>query len=335
MAKRVSMKDIANELGVSITLVSYVLNGKMTSRINPDTAESIRALAKKLNYKPNQIAKSLKSNKTFTIGLIVADISNLFYSSIAHHIENEANEYGYNVLFGSAYEDAARFRSIVDVFIAKQVDGLILAVPAGGEGCLEDIKEAGIPFVVLDREPPNVDHSQIVNIDNYQASKDVVHHLLKNKYDRIGAVALQSELPHLKARMNGFTETLDSMIGESNYFKYEIPEFELENKIENIVLNAVRIDKVNALYFFTNRIAMAALSVLARFDIDVPNQVAIVCFDEADAYKIFKKELTYVKQPLKDMSQQAVLLVLGKLDKPSTNTFFTELVVKESSLRMD
>jgi len=331
MTKRVSLKDIANELGVSTTLVSYVLNGKMTSRINPDTATRILELAKKLNYKPNQIAKSLKSNKTFTIGLIVADISNLFYSSIARYIEGEANNYGYNVLFGSAYEDIDRFKAIVDVFIAKQVDGLILALPAGGEKYLVDIKATGIPFVLLDREPAAEHSAAVVRIDNFKASQDVVHHLLINKYDRIGAVALKSDLLHLKARMDGFKDAIAKELGAEHGFVYEIPEAELEEKIESLVLKAIHIDKVNALYFFTNRIAMAGLSVLARYDIDIPQDLAIVCFDEADAYRIFKKELSYVKQPLQEMSQRAVQLVLGKVNFIQ-NVFFANLVVKESSL---
>src|SRR5690606_35989341 len=144
MSKKVSMKDIAAELGVSVALVSYVLNGKMTSRINVETADKIRRLATKYNYRPNQIAKSLKSRKTYTIGLIVADISNLFYSSIARFIEEEANQHGYNVLFGSAYEDTKRFSSLLDVFIAKQVDGLILAVPDGGEVFLPLLQQVNI-----------------------------------------------------------------------------------------------------------------------------------------------------------------------------------------------
>lgn len=332
MSDKVSMKDIAKELGVSVALVSYVLNGKLTNRINVETADKIRKLAKELNYRPNQIAKSLKSRKTFTIGLIVADISNLFYSSIANYIEEEANTFGYNVIFGSAYEDPARFAAILEVFIAKQVDGLILAVPDGGQIYLSQVQQVNIPFVVLDREFEGIDPKLIVNIDNYRASEEVMKHLFDNGYSNIAAVALQSNLQHLKARERGFSDAFRKLTGRPHVI-YEILEKELEEKIEQTILRAIRIDKVDAFYFLTNRIAMAGLAVLARHHIDVPDQVGIVCFDEADAYQVFKTELTVVQQPLKAMSQTAVKRVLGHDTFTAGDPFGTTLLVKESSKR--
>ena len=135
--KKVALKDIAKELGVSTALVSYVLNDKHPGRINQETARRIKDLAIKLNYRPNQIAKSLKKNKTFTIGLIIADISNLFYSGIARVIEDEAKNMKYNVIFGSADENPQKFQELILVFLGRQVDGLILAAPAGSEETLE------------------------------------------------------------------------------------------------------------------------------------------------------------------------------------------------------
>ena len=333
MAKKVSMKMIAEELGVSVALVSYVLNGKMTNRINADTADRIRKLAEHYQYRPNQIAKSLKSARTYTIGLIVADISNLFYSSIARYIEEEANSFGYNVIFSSAYEDADRFKSILEVLIDKQVDGLILAVPEGGEVYLPMVEKLNIPFVVLDREFENVAADKIINIANYRASSQVVDHLYKGGFKRLGAIALQSNLKHLEDRKNGFLNTVETRYGVGNGHFYEILEKELEAKIEQTVLRALHVDQVDALYFLTNRIAMAGLGVLASYQIEVPGKVGVVCFDQADAYHIFKTQLTYVRQPLQEMSQQAVRVILNKPLKSITSKFGTELVIKASSLQ--
>jgi LacI family transcriptional regulator len=333
MAKKISLKDIASQLGVSVALVSYVLNGKMSTRINADTAARIRNLAKELNYTPNQIAISLKNSKTFTIGLIVADISNIFYSTIANFIEEEANQFGYNVLFGSAYENHLRFQSLLEVFIAKQVDGLILAVPEKGEQYLERLTQVNIPFVILDREFDSVESHKIVNIDNYQASQEVVSHLYHNGFKKIGAIALVSSLIHLSERKKGFTDTVKDLMGIKKPSLYEIVEHELDQEIERVVLDAIQVDKVDALYFLTSRIAMAGLSVLARHNINVPEQVGVVCFDESDAYRIFKKELTFVKQPLQLMSKRAVQLILASTAKPVASKFATTLIVRESSLK--
>src|SRR6188472_3049568 len=113
MKNKISLKDIAEKVGVSVTLVSYVLNNKMEGRINKDVAQKIRDTAKKLNYHTNQIAKSLKTNKTNTIGLIVADISNPFSSGLARIIEDEADKQGYTVIFGSSDEKPLRFENLL------------------------------------------------------------------------------------------------------------------------------------------------------------------------------------------------------------------------------
>lgn len=332
MAKKVSMKDIAAEVGVSVALVSYVLNGKFTNRIKAETAEKIKHLAKKYDYQPNQIAKSLKSNKTFTIGLIVADISNLFYSSIARHIEDEANRLGYNVVFGSAYEDPNRFKALLDVFIAKRVDGLILAVPEDGEKYLEKVLSSNIPYVVLDREFDVVDPSKIVNIDNYQASSDAVKHLYSNNFNRIGAIGLKTSLKHLLERKRGFLETSKEFYSTGFTFMYEVEESELYDEIEKLVLHAIHVDQVDCLYFFTNKIAMAALGVLAKYNVEIPQKIGVLCFDEAEAYHLFKTPISFIRQPLKLMSQLAVNLILGNHSQKKGHKFHVEIVENASTL---
>src|SRR6478735_3940610 len=114
MEKRVLLKDIAREVGVSTALVSYVLNNQKEGRINKDVAQNIRETAQRLNYRPNQIAKSLKTRKTFTLGLIVADIANAFFSTLARIVEDEAEKNGYTVIFGSSDEKAERSQKLIN-----------------------------------------------------------------------------------------------------------------------------------------------------------------------------------------------------------------------------
>ncbi|MCH5715298.1 LacI family DNA-binding transcriptional regulator [Niabella hibiscisoli] len=140
------LKDIAREVGVSVALVSYVLNNRFENRINKDVAEKIRTTARRLHYQPNQIAKSLKTNKTFTIGLVVADISNPFSSGLARIIEDEGAKYGYTVIFGSSDEDLVKFETLTNAFINRQVDGLILLPPAGSEPLLLRLQQMRFPF---------------------------------------------------------------------------------------------------------------------------------------------------------------------------------------------
>jgi len=126
MERKVSIKDIARHLGVSTALVSYVLNNK-ADRVGAEMAEKIRQAAIQLNYRPNLIARSLQSGKTNTLGLIVADISNPFFSHIARIIEDEAKRSGYTVIFGSNDESVEKSQALLDAFLNRQVDALIIA----------------------------------------------------------------------------------------------------------------------------------------------------------------------------------------------------------------
>ncbi|MGV3764083.1 LacI family DNA-binding transcriptional regulator [Parapedobacter sp.] len=336
MSKKVSMKRIATELGVSVALVSYVLNGKMTDRINEDTAKRILDLANKLNYRPNQIAKSLKNNKTYTMGLIVADISNFFYSHLARYIEEEANAHGYNLIFGSAYEDPKRFENILNILIARQVDGLILAIPEGAEHCISYLKEMEIPFVLIDREFPQFEKITTINLDNFKSSKSVANHFLSQGFKRLGAVGLSTKLHHLQERKRGFMETALASLPADAVHSYEIIEEQLNEEIEHVITAAIHRDRLDALCFFTNKIAMAALPIIVKLNIKVPNDIAIICFDEAEAYKLFSCPLSYVRQPLQAMSNLAVnhLTDSGRRLESNHIKFDADLVINKSSLRV-
>lgn len=331
------MKRIATELGVSVALVSYVLNGKMTNRINEDTAKRIRGLAEKLNYRPNQIAKSLKNSKTYTMGLIVADISNFFYSHLARYIEEEANTHSYNLIFGSAYEDPKRFENILHILIARQVDGLILAIPEGAEHCISYLNEIEIPFVLIDREFPEFEKITTINLDNFKSSKSVVSHFLSQGFKRLGAVGLSTHLHHLQERKRGFVETGLASLPADAVYSYDIAENRLIDEIEQVITSAINHDRLDAICFFTNKIAMAALPVIVKLGLRVPDDIAIVCFDEAEAYKLFFCPLSYVRQPLQAMSNLAVSYLTDNEQRLRGNhiKFDSDLVINSSSLRAE
>lgn len=332
------MKDIANELGVSVALVSYVLNGKKTDKINANTALKIKALAAQMNYSPNQIAKSLKTNRTHTFGLIVADISNLFYSSIAKYIEEEAQANGYHVIYGSAYEEPDRFNSILNLLLSRQVDGLILAIPEKAESCIQMLSDIDQPFVVIDRKFYNYPDAPTILLDNIQASKRIVQHLVDNQYKRLGIVTINRGLVNLKERREGFEQATRSLLSTAP-FVYELEEKDMEVQMQEVIQQSIYQDKVDALCFFTNKVAMAGLSKIAELDIDIPEQLGVVCFDEADAYNLFKTPVTYFKQPLMDMSNAAIASLLAQIDEKTGSqkinavAFNGSLVIRNSSSR--
>lgn len=313
MKKRVSLKDIANQAGVSTAIVSYVLNNKYKGRVSETKANDIKGIAAELNYFPNQIAKSLKNDKTFTIGLIIADISNLFYSNVARHIEDEAKKYNYNIIFGSADENPDKFKELVLVMLGRRVDGIILAAPKGTESILGYLMKQDVPFVLIDRFFPQLQDVNSVCINNYEASYLVVEHIALNGYKKPAMVTLRSELFHMWERTSGFRDGSRTLLNLNTAIVVEIQEEELSNEIEDKILSLLR-EGVDLVYFSTNKIAMEGLAVLVKHNVVVPNEVGVICFDEADAYKIFNTSITFVKQPLQEIGSKSVEMLISLID---------------------
>src|SRR5690606_3494363 len=138
-------------------------------------------MARELNSFPHYIANSIRKYKTLTIELIIADISNLFYSNIVRYIEDESKKHNYNVIFGSTDESTDKFKDLVQVMLSRQVDGIILAAPKGTADTLVYLRDHHIPFVLIDRYFPSVSDINTVGINNYQASYAVVEHLVANE----------------------------------------------------------------------------------------------------------------------------------------------------------
>ena len=127
MKKRVTLKEISIKVGVSTTLISYVINGQgKEKRVSQRVVKKIKDAAKELNYQPNYIARSLRKGTTKTIGLIVADISNPFFGQLAQIIVYGADKFGYTVIFGSSDEDAVKTTTLIETFINRQVDGCVM-----------------------------------------------------------------------------------------------------------------------------------------------------------------------------------------------------------------
>lgn len=336
MKKNISMKDIAQQLGVSTALVSYVLNGQLEDRINKDTAQKIKKLADELGYRPNHVAKSLKINKTLTIGLILADISNPFSASLARIVEDEAKKHNYTVIFGSADESTVKSEDLIRTLMSRRVDGFIIAAPEGSEELLISLKKQAIPFVLVDRYFPDL-NVNTVTINNFQASMEAINHLLGQGFSQIGMINLKADLFHLAERSRGYKAALINA-GQQNEGK-NLKEVEEKNMIAEVhqAINGLlnQADPIQAIFFGNNNLAIEGLIHIRSLNIRIPEDLAIVCFDESNAYNLFYCPITYIRQPLNRLGQAAVKLLLENLgnEERSTNNIIleAELIIQKSS----
>lgn len=329
------MKDIAQKLGVSTALVSYVLNNQLVDRINKETAEKIRQLAREMDYQPNYIAKSLKSKKTNTIGLIVSDISNPFSGNIARIIEDEAKKINYTVIFGSADESYKKSQDLINVLLSRQVDGFIIAPAEGSEKQLMLLKQQAVPFVLIDRYFPKLEADQVI-INNYKAAYQAVAHLIANGFHRIGMINFNTGLFHLQERVRGYKQALiDADIKPNDAYFKAVAERDIKVEVGLAIDELLETEEpIEALFFGSNHVAIAGLAHIQRLKIKVPEELAIVCFDEDNAYNLFNCPITYVKQPLAEIGMKAVenlLIAINEGSKHKSTVLNATLMVNSSS----
>ncbi len=312
--KKVSLKDIAQEAGVSTATVSYVLNNREEqARVGQEMALKIRKIARKLNYQPNHIARSLKSGRSHTIGLIVADISNPFFGHIARTIEDEAKQHNYTVIFGSSDENMEKSADLINALLNRQVDGLIVIPTEGSEQQIVRLREHNIPFVLMDRPFPTLTASSI-SINNYDAAYGAVQHLLQTGRERIGMIAYKTGMHHIAERRRGFAEALQAAGAEPDkrikLARYAHIREDIRKAIDQLTGGKQPAD---ALFFATNSLAIEGLRYIIEKGIRVPEQLAIVSFDESEAFDLFHAPVTFIRQPIQEMGKAAVRLLLEQI----------------------
>lgn len=315
MKKRVLLKDIADELGVSATLVSMVINNKTKEgRVGKEMARKIRETAKKLNYQPNYIAQSLRRKKTNTIGLVVADISNPFFSKLARIVEDEASKNEYTVIIGSSDEDSKRMEKIIGSLISRQVDGFIIVPTEGSYKQICNLKHNAIPFVLMDRTFESISANHVM-INNFQASQEASEYLFSKGYKKVGLIAYKSSLSHFNDRINGYREALKTynILPDNNLIK-KVKYSNLQQDIIEAVTDLTENKNVEAIYFTTNTLALEGLKCLFRMGKQIPNNLDVLTFDHSDAYYFFQHPIPHVSQPIQEMAKEAVRLLIDQME---------------------
>lgn len=335
--KKISLKDIALKAGVSAALVSYVLNGKdRKNRIRKEKAEQILKIAKDLNYQPNHLAKSLRSGKSFTIGLVIADISNPFFANIARIVENQARHHGYTVIYGSSDEDAAKSMELINVLVNRRVDGLIVVSTENSEKQVYHLMEQNILFVLLDRYFPEI-KTDFVSTNNYKASFDASVHLLERGYKSIGLIAYKSKMFHMVERIRGYRAALKK--NNISFRKKWLQEVQFSNakKEVEIAIDTMLADgfRVDAIIFSTYNLAVNGLKYINRLGIKVPADLAIVSFGQAEVFDLYACPITYVMQDMENLGKTAVDILVKKMENPKEKThevlLDAKLITRESS----
>lgn len=317
--KRVSLADIAKSAGVSKSLVSLVMNDRGNDHgISKSTQKRVKAVADGLNYKPNSMARGLRTGKTDTIGLIIADIGNPFYAKLARSIEDFAFTKGYHLLFSSSDESAALEVQLVEMMRNRQVDGLIIASTLVQNNCqvLQNLQSENYPFVLIDRYIPNTNFSSVVS-DNEKGTMDLVQHLVDQGRKKIALYSITpSHLTSITDRINGYKKALaKNKISVDPHLIIEIPLDKPQKIIDSLEL--LERKKVDAIITLNNGLAHICLKACQERGINIPKDVAFSSFDDVDWFDLVNPPITGVSQPIKEMGERAVQILMAKFNSKS------------------
>lgn len=328
---KVSIKDIAQKLGISNATVSIVLSGKMKEgRVSKDLIQKIRITAQEMNYEPNILARGLRMGKSLTIGLIVADISNPFFGQLAFQIQEHAEKFGYSVIITNTNESEEKMEKMISILKSRQVDGLIIVPTDHSESAIEELTKSSIPFVLLDRNFPTIPTSHVV-VNNYYASKEATRYLIKDGCKKIGLIIYNNQLHTMLERKRGYVDALQ----EAGLFHPELIKcIEYQTINEDVVSSINDLlkeeKKVDGIFFATNTISMIGIKQILDLNLKIPEDVKVFCFDKSSEFDLSNLKIPYVLQPIPEMGKEVVELLIGHIDKSIKEPTKIELIAQLS-----
>ncbi|NCD69748.1 substrate-binding domain-containing protein [Mucilaginibacter agri] len=325
--KKLSIADIAKHLHVSKTTVSFILNGRaQEKRIGREVVERVQKFVDEVGYKPNPLAKSLRTGKSNTIGLMVEDISNPFFASIARLIEDRAYKNGYKIIYCSTDNDTAKTRDLISMFRDRHVDGYIIAPPEGIEDDISSLVKAGMPVVLFDRHLPNVS-TDFIEIDNLFSTYNATRHLIQQGYKKIAYITFANNQTHMLARLEGYHRAL----GESGYesFVKEIDFNQNDDLITAPIAAFLKKNKnLDAVFFGTNHVGACGLKAITELGIKVPTDLAVISFDDYDVFKLFSPPITAIAQPIEAIADSVITVLLNRLNTSSQHISSQSIILK-------
>lgn len=329
-SRKTTIKDIATEAGVSVSLVSFVMNNRAKAdgsgrlyRVSEETSQKIMEVARKLDYQPNNAARSLRSGRTNTIGVIVSDISNKFFADIGRYIEDAAYKLNYTVFFGSSDENPDKMENIVGGLMSRGVDGMIVVPCEKSEGSIAKIVEAGIPLVLIDRDMEGVDANRVL-LNNHKAEYMAAESLIRRGCRRIEMISYAMRLSNIRDREAGYKAAMaDNGLGE--YVNIHNIRFKnIPGQIAK-VFDDILARGAEGVVFATNTLTVEGIKRLRMSAPEALDRIRIVAFDESDAFDLSDYKVSYVKQPIELFGTESVRILLDCIANGNQQSVSTTL----------
>lgn len=326
-----TIKDVAREAKVSIATVSRVLNNSAV--VTDETRQRVLEAIKKTGYKPNALARSLKIQKTHTIGLIVPDISSTFYPEVVRGIEDIAAMYNYNIFLCNTDQKEEKEVKYIEILGEKQVDGIIFMGDIVRDSVIQTFNEFGVPVVLAGTQDKDKRFPSVM-IDNEKAAYDAVKYLISLGHKKIGMISgpMHDPIGGLQ-RIEGYKKAL-----EEHGIKYDpelIVEGEFKTRKAYLAMLKLLEYKVDAVFAASDDMAAAAINAIFDSNLKVPEDIHVVGFDNTYISTIFRPTITTIQQPAYDIGAVSMRLLTKLLAKEPIEEMHVilphQLIVREST----
>ncbi len=338
----ITIKDIGKALGISTSTVSRALRG--SHEISAETKKQVLEYAEKVNYRPNPIALSLKERKSRSIGVVVCEIANNFFSQAINGIESIAYNRGYHVIISQSHESYKREVVNVQHLASRSVDGLLVSISSETTNLAHfiNLHEKGLPIVFFDRVTNEIITHKVI-ADNYKAAYDATVHLINNGYKNIAHITFAPFLSITQERLAGYKDALvkNGLAYNERLVKYctyggMIAE-EIEAALSNLFTST---EKPDAIIAAGDRITTCCLTAIKNSGLHIPHDIAIVGFTNSNIPELFAPTLSTIRLPAFEMGQVAIELLINLIESKRPVTEFetkvlqTEFVIRESSVKV-
>ena len=329
----VTLKDIAERLGVDISTVSRAINN--SERVKPQTKALIKALAEELDYKPDDLAQGLAGKRTNTIGIIVPEIINAYYAEIIAEIEERVIHEGYSIILGQSNFDSRRESYYINLFSRKRINGMVIVTSTIPAESLKNIIPDNIPVVLVETTQDNPYYSTI-NIDNENGVKEAIEYLVKLGHRKIGFIG---DTITTAVRLAGYKAALAQNNIEYSDSLVCIDNARFEKGGYDKMLNLLnRKEKPTAVFCVNDTMAIGAVKAAKVKGLKIPDDISVIGFDDINIIPYLEVPLTTVRQPKGEVGNISVS-VLMKMIK-NKNSFMQnivlkpELIVRESTAKI-
>jgi LacI family transcriptional regulator len=323
--KKVSISDIARKAGVSVSTVSFVMNDKAVKmRISREVIEKVENVAREMGYRPNQLARGLRTGKTKTIGLIVENISNAFFATLAKTIEDEAKKYDYKVVYCSTDNDEGKARELINMLSQRQVDGYIITPTQHLAEDIRRLQAENKPVVLIDRYFPQHEDIPAVLVDNYEGVAQGTEYLLKKGYHKIALVTIEAEMAHMKDRLRAYYDVMarHGIAVEDRLVKIVSYGTGRETALKEIKgLLSGNGGAVDAVFFLTNYLGVLGIEAIKDLEIKIPEQLAVLCFDDNDIFRLYNPTISVIRQPIEAIGQEAMIALIARLKHTGSEVY--------------